>query len=98
LEVGKVNAMAIRDPHGFQRGVDISGCPQIVAMQVQGMRQVQFITKAGQSGNDLSRCDPPITGNHLVQSLAVLAPLPPCYTPRVDRFHPIGLGGMDVPG
>ena len=98
LQVGHVGAVAFEHLHGFERGGDVARRAEVVAVQVQRVRQAQLIDDLGQAGDDLRRRDLAVAGDRLVQLLGVLAPLPGRDAAGVDRLDAVDLGRPDEPG
>jgi len=55
LEVGQVRPLALQDLHGFQRGRVIARRAQVIAVQVQRVRQTQLVDDCGKGLDDLGR-------------------------------------------
>ena len=57
LDVRDVAAMAFEGLHGFQRRRPVAGHAQVVAVDVDGVRQPQFVGRLGDAADDLPRRD-----------------------------------------
>ena len=90
--------VALQDLHRLERRGDVAGHAQVVAVQVQRVRQAQLVDDAGQARDDLRRRHLAVAGDRLGEPLGVLAPLPGRDAAGVDRLHAVGLGRPDVPG
>ena len=96
--MGQMGAVALQDLHRLQRRLEVAGRAQVVAVQVQRVRQAQVVHDAGQGRDDLRRRHLAVAGNRLEQALGVLAPLPRRDAAGVDGLHSVSLGRPDVPG
>ena len=76
LQVSHVGAAAVEALHRFQRGVEIARGAEVVAVQVNGMWQVQFVTNLGQAVYDHRRRQLVVARNNFAHLLGVVAPLP----------------------
>src|SRR5438874_3660547 len=76
LEVSQVSPVAFEHFHGFQSRTDISRRAEIIAMEMNWMRQLQFINDAGELGNNDGRCHLVVAGHRVEQRTGVLAVFP----------------------
>ena len=91
LQVGHVGPVAFQHFHSFQGGGDVARGAQVVAVQVQRVRQAHLIDHPGQAGNDRGGGRLAVAVDGLMELLGILAPLPCGYAARVDRLHAIDL-------
>ncbi len=90
--------MSVQDPHRFERGRDVAGSAEIVAVQMERMRQLQVVDDFRQAGDDLRRRQRAVAFDGAGHGLGVLAPFPCGDASGVHRLHAVGLGGPDQPG
>ena len=58
LQVGHVGAMAFQHLHGLQGGWKLPGSTEVVAVQVQRVRQAEVIDDLARLRHDLGRASP----------------------------------------
>ena len=55
LQVRQVRAVPFQDLHGFERGRDVARDAEVVAVEVERMRQPQLVDDPREAGDDLRR-------------------------------------------
>src|SRR6516165_8856028 len=90
LKMRHVSTMPIQNLHGFDRGGDISGSSEVVAMDMQGMRQVQFIDNLRETADDLSSGYFGIAFNGIGKRFRVFAPFPGGDSAGINSLYSIG--------
>src|SRR5438093_9569234 len=98
LEMGQVGSVSFQDLHGFERRGEVARGAEVVAMEMERMRQMQIIDDRRQAGNDFCRCYLMVTFHRLGQNLGVLSPFPGGDAAGIHCFHSVTLSGPDEPG
>ena len=97
LEVRHVGAVALQHLHRFEGGGVVARRAEVVAVQVNRVRQRELVRDVGERLDDLGGRDGLVAGHHIVQSLAVLPPLPPRDAAGVHRLDAVGFRGPHLP-
>ncbi len=98
LEVRQVRAPPLQDLHRLDGGRRVARHPQVVRVEVQGVRQPEAVDDLGQRRDDLRGRDVPVALDRVEEAPGVLAPLPGGHAAGVHGLDPVGLRGPDQPG
>jgi hypothetical protein len=97
LEMGEMSPPAPQRPHGRQSHRRVPWHPQIVAVNVDRMRQSQLVACIGDGLQDGSGRDS-VAGQRVIQPVQVPLSRFPCFDPaRVHDLDGIASGGADEP-
>ena len=99
LDVGDVPAMPLEGFHRFQRRLPVAGQAQVVAVDVDRMRQFQCVHRRRRFADDLPRRDTEVIDGfvHRVHVAAGVA-LPNLDAARIDQLDGVRFGGAQQPG
>ena len=88
LQVRHVGPMAFQHLHRLERGRDVAGRAEVVAVQVQRMRQPQVVDDLRQAGDDLRRRQLAVAFDRSDISLASLPHFQAATPPGLTAFTP----------
>ncbi len=92
-----MRATAFEQLHRFKRRLDIARDTQIVAVEMDRVRQPDFVHDFREARDDLGWRELVVAVDRLVEDTGVLSPLPRGHATRVDRLYPVPLRGPDKP-
>ena len=91
LQMREVRSMALQHLHRLDRRLEVAGDAEVVAVQVDRMRQMEIVGDGREVRDDHRRRHPVVAFDRRVQRVRVLAPLPRLDAAGIHRFHAVCL-------